>query len=91
MRTLICGMILLSGLVFSNPVFASDSVALNAGQMDSAYASLQDKSNQVSEKIKAAAVKIEEAKKHKTNYWLPIVGGAVLGIGLAWWLRRKKG
>lgn len=91
MRTIICCMFLLSSFIFSNPIFASDTATLNAVQMDSAYASLKEKSNQVSEKIKVTAMKIEEAKQRKTNYWLPIVGGAVLGIGLAWWLRRKKG
>ncbi|MFN5219215.1 MAG: LPXTG cell wall anchor domain-containing protein [Sphingomonadales bacterium] len=25
-----------------------------------------------------------------TNYWLPILFGAIMGIGLAWWLRRRK-
>jgi hypothetical protein len=24
------------------------------------------------------------------NYWLPILLGAIMGIALAWWLRRKK-
>gem|GEM_PF-2995794 len=25
-----------------------------------------------------------------TNYWLPILLGAIMGIALAWWLRRRK-
>jgi LPXTG-motif cell wall-anchored protein len=24
------------------------------------------------------------------NYWLPILAGAIMGIALAWWLRRRK-
>jgi len=36
-----------------------------------------------------AAKSTEEASR-KTNYWLPIVGGAVMGIALALWLKRKK-
>jgi LPXTG-motif cell wall-anchored protein len=31
-----------------------------------------------------------ETATRKTNYWLPIVGGAVMGIALALWLKRKK-
>lgn len=34
--------------------------------------------------------KIKYAETRKPNYVLPIIGGAVLGIGLALWLRRKK-
>ncbi|NBP06294.1 MAG: LPXTG cell wall anchor domain-containing protein [Bacteroidetes bacterium] len=26
----------------------------------------------------------------QANYWLPILLGAIMGIGLAWWLRRRK-
>ena len=33
---------------------------------------------------------ILQATAKPTNYWLPILFGAIMGIGMAWWLRRKK-
>ena len=33
---------------------------------------------------------ILQAQSREPNYWLPILFGAIMGIGLAWWLRRKK-
>jgi LPXTG-motif cell wall-anchored protein len=30
------------------------------------------------------------ASGNKTNYAFPIIAGAILGIGLALWLKRKK-
>lgn len=40
--------------------------------------------------IAPLAAKTTEEAPRKTNYWLPILGGAVMGIALALWLKRKK-
>ena len=40
--------------------------------------------------VASLAAKSTEEASRKTNYWLPIVGGAVMGIALALWLKRKK-
>lgn len=42
------------------------------------------------EKSKNSDLNMEADKAKKVNYFWPIVGGAVLGIGLALWLKRKK-
>jgi|GEM_PF-3414786 LPXTG-motif cell wall-anchored protein len=31
-----------------------------------------------------------QSQPKQPNYWLPILAGAIMGIGLAWWLRRRK-
>lgn len=39
--------------------------------------------------VAGADIPVKQAEK-EVNYVIPIVGGAILGIGLAIWLRRKK-
>jgi LPXTG-motif cell wall-anchored protein len=70
-----------------------DSLLPNWDSLDKIHKNLTTQSKELEEKIAKAGEKIEAAKKEKnrkTNYWIPIIGGAVLGIGLAFWLKRKK-
>lgn len=67
-----------------------DSLKTAFDSLDKIHAKLEAKSQEVAEGIDAAQKKIDTAKNHKPNYWMPIIGGAILGIGLAIWLRRKK-
>lgn len=66
-----------------------DSMDKVAGSVKGQLDSLGDKIKESEAKIKAA----EEAQKAgKPNYFMPIIGGAILGLGLAYWLKnRKKG
>ncbi len=69
-----------------------DSVNQRMKEMDAQAATVQKGLDSMDEKLKEAQAKIDAAKNRPTNYWMPIVGGAILGIGLAVWLRsRKKG
>lgn len=71
----------------------ADSVLPNRDSLDKIHKNLTTQSKDLEQKIAEAGEKIEAAKKEKnrkTNYWIPIVGGAILGIGLAIWLKRKK-
>jgi LPXTG-motif cell wall-anchored protein len=61
--------------------------------MDKVAAKVQNDLDAMSVKLKEAREKIDAAKaakNRKPNYWLPIFGGAILGIILAVWLRRRK-
>jgi LPXTG-motif cell wall-anchored protein len=71
----------------------SDSIVVGWDSLDKLHKNLTEQSQDLKSKIDAAEKKINEAKaakEHKTNYWIPIAGGAVLGIALALWLRRRK-
>ncbi len=60
-----------------------DKIAENVkGGLDAMDVKLKDAEKRIKE--------AEAAKNHKPNYWMPIIGGALLGIGLAVWLKRKK-
>ncbi|MCC7296873.1 MAG: LPXTG cell wall anchor domain-containing protein [Bacteroidia bacterium] len=71
----------------------SDSINIGWDSMDKIHQDLSKKSADLKTQIDEAGKKIEAAKaaqEKKPNYWMPIIGGAILGIGLAVWLRRKK-
>lgn len=87
--------LLIPALVYALGLFALDttsSVPVSLDSMDKMYNKIQKESDDLKDQIAEAEKKIEDAKKDKenTNYWIPIVGGAILGIGLAWYLRRRK-
>jgi LPXTG-motif cell wall-anchored protein len=67
-----------------------DSIKSSWDSLDKIHNHLKDQSQDLEKKIAEAAEKIEAAKKKNTNYWIPILGGAILGIGLAVWLKRRK-
>jgi LPXTG-motif cell wall-anchored protein len=89
----IVGLCIYSSLIYASAHANSDSMKINWDSMDKIHQQLTEKSADLKTKIDEAGKKIEEAKaaqNRKTNYWMPIVGGALVGIGLAIWLRRKK-
>lgn len=81
-----------TGLFFSSAV-AADSAAkiVSIDSMDKLYHQLKKQSDSLEQKINTAKEKIDvEESGKKVNYWMPVIGGAILGVGLAWWLRRRK-
>ena len=77
---------------YSNLQAGIDSANRKMKDMDAQAANVQKGLDSIGEKLKEQQAKIDAAKNRPTNYWMPIVGGAILGIGLAVWLRsRKKG
>lgn len=93
MRKIVLALIL-SVFSICSPITAkSDSLRSAWDSMDKIHDTLQKQSNELEQKIAEAQKKIDDAKakkERKPNYWIPIAGGALLGIALAWWLRRKK-
>ena len=63
-----------------------DSMDKIANSVKGGLDSMDIKIKQAGEKIK----EMEEAKNAKPYYWKAIVGGAILGIGLAIWLKSRK-
>lgn len=83
----------ISSIVFGKPGQDTLSAPISIEQMDKKFDSLQKASDAIGDKIKETERKIEAAKEkkgRKPNYVWPILGGALIGIGLALWLRRKK-
>lgn len=79
-------------VLYPGKLKAADEIP-SLDSMDRIYDTLQKQSANLKDQIEAAKAKIEAAKaekEKKPNYWIPIAGGAVLGIALAWWLKRKK-
>src|SRR5688572_29040334 len=88
----IVNFVLASSALYANPK-PGDSVNISIDSMDRLYNKLQKQNEELKTKIDEAGEKIEAAKNannKKTNYWIPVAGGAVLGIGLAWWLRKRR-
>ncbi|MBS3915871.1 MAG: LPXTG cell wall anchor domain-containing protein [Bacteroidetes bacterium] len=72
-----------------NILKAGDSVAISMDTADKLTSKMQG--NKDSSKIDEAGNKMDEVKQaRKPNYWMPIFGGAILGLGLAYWLRSRK-
>jgi LPXTG-motif cell wall-anchored protein len=81
-----------TGLFFSSAI-ASDTAdkIVSIDSMDKLYNQLKKRSDSLGQKIADAQEKIDTEKEGgKVNYWLPVIGGAVVGVGLAWWLKRRK-
>jgi LPXTG-motif cell wall-anchored protein len=86
-------MLVMGMALCSAPAMALDTVAkppMSIDSMDKTYEKLKKQSDSLKQKIETLGEKIDDKRFKKVNYWIPIAGGAVLGIGLAWWLRRRK-
>jgi LPXTG-motif cell wall-anchored protein len=85
-------MLACTGLIFSSAI-ASDTAEkiVSIDSMDKLYNQLKKRSDSLGQKIADTQEKIDAEKEGgKVNYWLPVIGGAVVGVGLAWWLKRRK-
>lgn len=76
---------------------ASDSniagLSKSMDSMDKLHDKLKKESDELAQKIKDAEERTKEAeqKNHSSaSYIWPIVGGAILGMGLAYWLKNRK-